>query len=127
MKIELNENRYKDTGLAIILILLLFSLATGKNVYWHFSVPVLVLTMTVPRVFKWPAKGWFGFSHVLGTIMSKVLLTIVFSLIIFPLALLLKVFGKDAMQRKKWRTDNDSSFSVQEPRKVLADDFKNIF
>ncbi len=44
---------------------------------------------------------WNKFAHVLGWINTRIVLTIVFYLILFPIAFLYKLTSKDPLQRKK--------------------------
>lgn len=43
---------------------------------------------------------WMGIALVLGIVMTRVLLTIVFFLVVMPTALVLRILGKDLLQRK---------------------------
>ena len=100
----------KDTGLAMILILLLF-VHFGR--YYFLILPaivVLVLIMTWPAIFGPLARFWFGLSHFLGSIVSKILLTIIFLTIVTPMGLLRRMIGADSMRLKKWKQDDDSVF-----------------
>ncbi len=107
---KITNNQCKDTGLALILILLLVSWFTSKPLYWQVAIPVLVLTMTIPRVFAIPAKGWFSFSHFLGGIVSKIILAVVFFGVVTPIGLLMKLTGKDSMRLKEWKSSQESVF-----------------
>ena len=73
-----NIDQAKDTGLAMILILLLF-VYLGK--YYDLvllAIVVLLFTMTWPAIFGPLARVWFGLSRFLGSIVSKILLTFAF-------------------------------------------------
>jgi hypothetical protein len=93
----------KDTGLAIILILLIAAYVRQPDWLLFSAMAVLVLTMTWPDVFKPLAKIWFGVSHVLGTVVSKVILTVVFFLVVTPVGLVRGLFGADPMKIKLWK------------------------
>jgi len=100
----------KDTGLAMVLILLLF-VYFGR--YYFLILPaivVLVLIMTWPAIFRPLARFWFGLSHFLGSIVSKILLTIIFLTVVTPVALLRRMIGADPMWLKKWKQNDDSVF-----------------
>lgn len=126
-KKKITENQCKDTGLALILILLLISWFTEKSIYWQSAIPVLILTMTVPKIFKIPAVVWFGFSHFLGGIVSKILLTVVFFGVITPIGLLMRLFGKDSMRLKEWKLGRGSVFVDRLSHKVSAADLERPF
>lgn len=47
---------------------------------------------------------WMAIAFVLGNIMSRVLVTLFFFLMITPMGLIMRVVGKDALQRKNKRS-----------------------
>ena len=81
---NITKEQAKDTGLALILILLIIEYAKYRHVIILAAGLVLVLTMTQPAVFRPLGRLWFGLSHFLGTIVSKIILSIVFFLIVTP-------------------------------------------
>ncbi len=116
----------KDTGLAIILILLLVVWLAEKAFLVGPAILVLILTMTCPGIFKPLAHLWFGLSHIMGEIVSKVLLSIVFILVATPMGLIRKALGKDAMRLKEWKKDNKSAF-IDRSHKFTPEDLENPF
>lgn len=107
-KISLGQCR--DSGLALVLISLVLALTFSPRYFLPIATAFLVVTMTVPRVFKPFAKLWFGFSHALGTVVSKLLLTFLFYALVTPVGLVRRVLGKDAMQLKTWKKSRSSVF-----------------
>ena len=108
-----SKEHAKDGGLAIVLLLLLAALFSGKNTLTLSATIVLVLVMTCPSIFRPWARLWFAFSHLLGGIVSKIILTFVFALIVVPVALLRKSLGADAMSLKKWKDNGGSVFKIR--------------
>ncbi|MBT4936735.1 hypothetical protein HON22_02355 [Candidatus Peregrinibacteria bacterium] len=43
---------------------------------------------------------WLKFAHTLGFINTKILLTLVFFLVITPIGLIMRLFGKDFLRKK---------------------------
>ena len=107
---SITKEQAKDTGLAMILILLLFAHFGKVQACLLPAIAVLVATMTWPAVFTPLAKLWFGLSHLLGGIVSKVLLAIVFYLVATPIALLRRLGGADAMRCKAWKDGRGTAF-----------------
>jgi len=103
----------RDTGMALTLICLLFALS-GRKPPLLLGMGFLVLNMVWPSVFKPAAKVWFGLSHVLGTVMSKVLLGIVFFVVVTPLAVLRRAMGKDSMRLSGFKKGADSVFRTRD-------------
>ena len=60
------------------------------------------------KVFKPLAIVWFGFSHFLGFIVSKIILSLVFFLVVTPMGFIRKVFGADSMKTRLWKKGDGS-------------------
>jgi len=61
---------------------------------------LVLLGLTVPPALKPLYRVWMALALVLGFVMTRVLLTLVFYLAVTPTGLLLRLFGKDLMYRK---------------------------
>jgi hypothetical protein len=121
-----NIDQAKDTGLAMILILLLF-VYLGK--YYDLVLPaivVLLFTMTWPAIFGPLARVWFGLSRFLGSIVSKILLTVIFYIVATPIGLLRRVSGADPMRLRKWKQNNESVF-IERNHTYSANDLKKPY
>jgi len=66
--------------------------------------------MTIPQLFKPLAFIWFGIAEVMGTIVSKILLSLVFFIIITPITFVIKIMGVDSMRMKFWHNGSESAF-----------------
>lgn len=105
-----NEEQAKDAGLAMVLILLLVVLLGEKHFLLLPAILCLVLVMSVPSVFAPWARVWFAFSHLLGTGISKILLTVVFYGVAMPIGVVRRWGGADSMRVKLWKKGTDSVF-----------------
>ena len=103
------RDRSRDTGLALVLLLLIAHLgdAAGDG-FTTAALVVLVVTMTAPLVFRPLSVVWFGFSHVLGTVMSKVLLAVVFYLIVTPIGVVRRLLGHDSLRLRAFKAGDTS-------------------
>lgn len=112
MKLNLGIDKFKsrDTGMAMVLICLILFLWLGNDLYVKIGTVALVVTMTAPIIFKPLAYLWFGLAHVMGTIVSKILLFVVFVLLVSPVGLFRKLMGKDSLKLKSWKKGNESAF-----------------
>jgi len=124
---NISENQCKDTGLAVILILLMSSWFTQESIYWRLAIPVLIITMTVPKIFKIPARGWFGLSNFLGNNVSKILLSVLFFVVITPVGVVARLLGKDSMRLREWKSGRESVFVNRSADKVCAVDLERPF
>ncbi len=110
---DMNKDQCKDTGMAMVLILLLIGYFTKTIAYYHTATIALLVTMTIPRLFYPIAIFWFGLSNVMGAVMSKVILSLVFILVVVPIGIFRKVIGKDAMMLKSWKKGTASVMKVR--------------
>ncbi|MFH1119570.1 MAG: SxtJ family membrane protein [Bacteroidota bacterium] len=100
---SISREQSKDTGLALMLILLLAGFFTENQLFYRLAIPVLLLVMMVPGWFYPLAVIWFGFSHLTGTFMSWILLTLVFFIVVLPVAAFRKLSGIDNLKLKQFR------------------------
>jgi hypothetical protein len=100
----------KDTGMAMVLICLLLGYFGKFPKFLGVSIALLLITMTWPKAFKPLAGLWFGLSHVMGQVVSKIVLTLIFFLVVTPIGLIRRWTGADALQLKKWKRGSASVF-----------------
>lgn len=78
---------------------------------------LMVLGLGVPRVLRPAFLVWMGLAVVLGFVMTRVLLTLVFVLVMLPIAFVLRLVGKDLLDRRL-----DPAASSYWKPKTYADD-----
>lgn len=116
-----SRDQARDTGMALTLVALIVFFATREIRYATIATAILLLDMIWPSFFKPLAKVWFGLSHVLGTVMSKVILTLAFFLVLTPMGLLRSILGKDPMRVRQFKQGTDSVFRVRDHTFTAAD------
>lgn len=62
-------------------------------------------------------RGWMAIGNVLGWINTRIILGIMFYIIFLPIGLLLKLMGKDPMERKIIKSQNTYRVIHSEPNK----------
>ncbi|MCX5889733.1 MAG: hypothetical protein NTY36_09815 [Deltaproteobacteria bacterium] len=100
----------KDTGMAMVLICLLLGYFGKFPKFLPLSIALLLLTMAWPKAFKPLAVLWFGLSHLMGQVVSKIVLTLAFFLIVTPIGVIRRWMGADSLQLKKWKKGSASVF-----------------
>jgi len=98
----------RDTGMAMVLICLLLAYWGHRPRFLPLAIVLLLLTMAWPKIFRPAAVLWFGFSHIMGNVVSKVFLTILFFGLVTPIGLLRRWAGRDTLQLRKWKKDTGS-------------------
>jgi len=104
----ISKKQASDTGMAIVLILLLVGLFSQNNFYYKIAIPVLVINMISPMFYYLFAIIWLGFSHLLGTVVSKIILTIVYIIMVIPVGIFRRLLGKDSLQLSEFKKGNNS-------------------
>lgn len=113
--------QYKDSGLALVLICLICFLLWERSILLLLAISFLLVAMTYPPIFKPFARFWFAFSAVLGTVVSKAILTVLFYGLVLPVGLVRRALGKDAMQIISWKKGKGSVFRVRDHRFTAGD------
>ncbi len=68
--------------------------------YLSLSLVFLLPALFYPKVLKIPYQIWMKLADILGFIMTRVILTVLFYLVLTPTALLLKLLKKDLLNLK---------------------------
>ncbi|MFC1785646.1 SxtJ family membrane protein [Candidatus Neomarinimicrobiota bacterium] len=99
----ISKKQTSDTGMVLVLILLLVGLYTQNDLYYKIAIPVLIINMIFPMFYYPFAVIWLGFSQLLGTVVSKIILTIVYFVILLPIGIFRRLLGKDSLQLSKFK------------------------
>jgi hypothetical protein len=65
---------------------------------------LLVFGLVRPSLLKWPSALWWSFARLLGAVMARVWLTLLFVIVLVPVSTLWRLIGKDplARRRRQW-------------------------
>lgn len=105
---SISKKQASDTGMAAVLILLLLGFFLENDLYYRIAIPALVVNMIFPMFFYPLAFFWFGFAHFLGTIVSSVLLTVIYVVMVVPVGLFRRLAGKDSLRLSAFKKSNGS-------------------
>ena len=114
------DSKEKDSGLALVLIMLLIAFFTKAYVLIIPASILLMLAMTIPGIFKPFAIIWFGLSNCMGKISSVIVLSALFFTIIVPVGLFRRIFNFDNFQLRLWKK-GDSAFKEYNQKYEKAD------
>ncbi len=95
-----------------------------------FEIPLLLLIaviagaigLLIPPLARLIANAWIKFAELLGYINSRILLTIVFYVFLFPIAIVSRLFNKDSLQLKP---KNSGSYFSDRNHDFVPEDFRN--
>ncbi len=104
----ISKKQSSDTGMAVVLILLLIGFFTNSDIYFKIAIPVLIINMIFPSFYYLFAFVWLGFSTLLGTLVSKIILSIVYIVLVVPTGFFRRLLGKDTLQLKEFKKNRNS-------------------
>jgi hypothetical protein len=105
---KITKDQSRDTGMAMVLLLLIVFLSR-KREGWLFAAMLLhVLNMVVPQMYKPVAVIWLGLSDLLGAVVPKILLSVVFFIVVAPIAILRRLAGKDSLKLRSFKKGKES-------------------
>jgi hypothetical protein len=105
---KITKDQSRDTGMAMVLLLLIVFATRKREVYLIGAMVLHVLNMIVPQVYRPVAVLWLGLSDLLGSVVSKILLSIVFFAVVTPIGILRRLFGKDSLQLRAFKASKES-------------------
>ena len=118
---KLTTKQCIDAGLAAVLILSLIGYFTDNVVYFHIIIPVVILIMIVPRFFYPFGVLWFGLAHLLGNVVSRIILSAIYVVFVIPVGLIRQAIGRDALQLRRFGKDKASVFQNRKHNYISKD------
>ena len=101
-----NNKEYRKFGITIgtvsilIAVLLLWREIKGIEYLISIGLAFILLGLIIPYFLKPIYIVWMSFAVLLGYIMTRVILTLLFGLIFIPVGLIIRVIGKDLLKEK---------------------------
>ena len=125
---EIKISSNKSFGIVffvVFLIISLYPLLKGQDLrLWSLLISVifLVLGLFNSKILTPLNKIWFKFGLFLGNIISPFVMGIIFFLVVTPISLLLKIFGKDVLNLK---LNNNNTYWIKKtgPKSKMKNQF----
>lgn len=111
VKTSFLKKEHVDSGLALLLLTLLLGLWLNQQVAIRMAIVELVVVITAPVLLYPFTFLWLNFSELLGSIMSRILLTLIFVIFVCPVGLIRKWMGKDALLLRRFKKEAHSVFT----------------
>jgi len=122
----ISKEQAKDSGMALVLILLIIGLVIEKNIFYYLAAGFLLVNMIIPLFFRPFAWLWLGFSTLLGAVTSKIILLLIYLAIVLPVALIRRWMGKDSLSLRKFKKDDGSVF-IHRDHVYRSEDLERLF
>ena len=127
--ISVKQGSERNFGIVFSLVFLFFSFYPNfsyeKVRLWSLVVSALFFLISIfqPSILKSLNFLWFKFGILLGRIISPIVMALVFVFAIIPTGIIIRLMGKDPLQRKFLK--NKNSYWI--PRKISRQSMKNQF
>jgi hypothetical protein len=121
LKRRITRDQSRDTGMALVLLLLILYLVLGHSELVYAAIAVHVANMMLPQLYRHFAVLWFGLSELIGMVVSKIVLGVVFFGLVTPLGLLRKSAGKDPLKLRGFKANSKSVMVIRNHKFQAAD------
>ena len=107
-KIKIGSNKsFGIVFFTVFLIIAIWPLLNGYEIrYWSLIISIVFLLLGIlnSKILTPLNKIWFKIGILLGNVISPIVMSIIFFLVVTPTSLLMKLFGKDILGIKKNRS-----------------------
>lgn len=127
--IQAEQSSEKSFGIVFSIVFFTISLYPLINseglYYWALFLSIIFLTLALlaPKILFFPNKLWFKFGLLLGSIVSPIIIMVIFISTVIPTGLIMRLFGKDLLKQKLDK--NAKSYWIE--RKEPMGSMKNQF
>jgi heme/copper-type cytochrome/quinol oxidase subunit 4 len=131
-KIQSTKKELKKFGLSVgpILVIISFLLYYKKvEAFWYFSAIGVILlgsATIIPVILKPIYLVWMGTATIIGWAMTRLILSLLFYIVLTPLSLILRLFGKKFLELG-WEKTQDTYWNYRNLESPGKDSYKNQF
>ncbi len=124
--IKISTNR--SFGLVFFVVFFLISvyplLNEGNIRFWSLTVGIIFLTLGLlnSKILTPLNKIWFKFGLLLGSIVSPIVMSVIFFFVVTPISLIMRILGKDILNLK-WNNTNSYWIEKSGPKSKMKNQF----
>ncbi len=118
---KLSGKQITDAGMALVLILLIIRYFVPNDLFLILAMIGLVTDMIYPKLFHPFAWIWYALAGAIGYVMSNLLLSLVFFVLIVPVGLIRRLLAGDKLYISNFKKEKRSVFYVRDHTFVHSD------
>jgi len=127
-----SERRFGSLFTTVFALFGVYGYLNGwKDVYVYslagLCAAIMLLTLVAPQILAPFNRLWFQLGRLMGRVISPVVLGAMFFLILTPVGLVTRLFGRDELRLKRKGKAVDSYWIVRKDDNLPAETFKNQF
>jgi len=112
---------------ALLAGLLFWREKESYSVFLILAALLVVPGLILPAVLKPIYRVWMTLAVIMGWLMTRVILSLLFYLLVTPIAFSARIFGKDFLDRAFERDGRESYWIKKEPMKTEKKDYERQF
>ena len=119
-----SEKNFGLTFACVFIIIALWPLLDSEPIrLWSFIVSTIlvIISFTFPKILRPFNKWWFKFGLLLRSVVSRIVIPLVFYLVVTPMGLLMRLLGKDFLG-KKFKPDSSSYWMDKNKERISMKD-----
>lgn len=109
----ITREKAQGSGMAVVLILLVIGLITKEETWYKIAIGALLMDMVFPMFYFPFALLWYGLADIMGSVASRILLTVIYLVIVLPVALVRRISGKDPLLLGKFKKGTSSVMKIR--------------
>lgn len=116
----------RETGQVAALACLAGAIYSGGESWVIAAFVLLLVSLTIPWLFYPFAVVWFGLSRLLQRMMSPLLLSVIFFLVVTPVGLCRRWLGRDSLRLREFKKSRTSVMHIRN-HTYTKDDLSHTF
>lgn len=122
-----NNRRARDLETIIVLsvVFLIIFIISGREFFIFTGLALLIISLLLKRLTARISDLWLRLSELIGNFNSKIILTLVFFIVLTPVAVLYRVFSRNPLGLK--RQEDESSYFCTRDHFYKREDFEKTW
>ena len=124
--IKISSNRsFGIVFFVVFLIISVYPLLNDQNLkFWSLIIAIIFLALGLlnSKILTPLNKIWFKFGLLLGSIVSPIVMSIIFFFVVTPISLIMRILGKDILNLK-WNNSNSYWIEKSGPKSKMKNQF----
>jgi len=104
MGCKTDKARQLETMAVFALVFLFLGMKSQRQVFYYASTAALAIALFVPSLARLISLGWEKLAKVLAAVNNRIILTIIFFLVLAPLACLYRLVNRDPLRLARKET-----------------------
>ena len=123
MKKENSKAKSLETIIVLVGALIVTYWITQKKIFLLLALILILISITSPFLADKISRVWLKFSEIIGGVMSKIILSIIYFIFLVPIALLYQLSKKDYLSLKRKK----DSYYINRNHTYFPKDLENIW